>query len=145
MGVRLLSGTLFLCVAAFPAKSTATEDIFDALTGNWGYAAAPTLRCKENPHSLTFSDDRSRASLHWARPYPFMNEASVTEMRFRVLSHDGESVTMVREDRPVVAIGVTIFRLRYFAEQDAYCWVLSNVNADKCSLAQVRCDIAHIS
>ena len=127
---------LLLPLVALPAHA----DIFDDLSGQFGKLGGPNT-CAQNPHVVTFSEDRSQA--HFAWQSPIVDFRGVTRLggSYVILSHDNQSITMrIPEETRLTEDGETVvWIMRRVAEPEGYCWGRTDWPITRCELMTVRC------
>lgn len=128
---------LILALLAFPARA----DVFDLASGLWGLPGDAELTCALNPHRVTFSPDRARASFRWDGPMINYEGEVDQEGTYSVLDHgedylvlalDGES-RLTQDGVPVV----WIMRLR--PDGSGYCWGRTDWAEEVCVDLYRRC------
>jgi hypothetical protein len=135
-----------LCLASpIRAEDRGDRDVFEAATGRYGSPDGNGDACRTSLHDVSFSDDRSRAYVHWAQPTAFLAEKPpVEDMVLDVIGHDEGSVTLVMNGdygyRPDGKLIVwTIASPDY---DSGYCWKVSFYTPGACSIGYQRCNPA---
>ena len=139
---------ILLLTAPQPAPAQAPErpvpeDIFAHLAANrWAFPNVQDMQCDENPHSVSFDADRTRASFDWQGPMiNYLGEVD-QQGTYDVIDSDATSITMylhgearrTEDGRPVIWI------LRLIEGGDAYCWDRTDWDPPRCTHLHVRCE-----
>jgi len=133
LAIRLVC---FVLLAASPARA----DVFHDLSGRFGKLAGPNT-CAQNPHVVTFSEDRSQAHFVWAAPIIDFRGVSRMGGSYVILSHDDQSVTMrIPEETRLTDTGETVvWIMRRVTEPEGYCWGRTDWPVTRCEQEAVRC------
>lgn len=138
---RLRPFAFALALTAVCAGAPVRADVYDRLSGTFGSAEVEGLRCHENPHTITFTSDRSRAHFRWQSAIIDYLGGLRTEGTYLVRSGSEDGVVMQitdeqrrqRDGQPVVWV------MRPLAEPEGYCWGRTDWPAGQCTDRFVRC------
>ncbi|MGR3796010.1 hypothetical protein [Vannielia sp. SX4] len=146
---RSLTLALVLSALALPSVGQSgppelPADIFAHLTANrWAFPDVAEMHCDENPHTITFNEERTKSWFDWQGP--MINYLGETDQQgsYDVLESDPEEGTitmylhgeqrMTDEGSPVVWI------LRLIDGGEAYCWDRTDWSPPRCTHLHIRC------
>ncbi len=93
--MRLVTSFLILFTTLAPTAAW-PRDVFAMATGFWGIADFADMTCENNPHSYSFSRDRTLSVFRWRKPVHNADGTVVTEVRYRVLAAGRYRITLER-------------------------------------------------
>ncbi|SIN74996.1 hypothetical protein [Vannielia litorea] len=134
--------SLALPVAAQETGPTGPADIFAHLAANrWAFPNVQDMHCDENPHTVTFNEERSLSWFTWDGP--MVNYLGETDQEgvYDVIESDADSITMYLhgEQRRTDAGSPVIWILRLIEDGEAYCWDRTDWSPPRCTHLHIRC------
>lgn len=126
-----------------PTRHVATErtprvpdELVAALSHSW---TDPSTTCEENPHSISFSDDRLQLTLSYARVTPHLLEPDPVAV-YEVESANAVSAHVrLRGENRLDEVGAPVTWDIIVLSPDAYCWRRSDWPPHACTPARARC------
>lgn len=143
-GVMMLVRMVLLMLLLWPAVARA--DVFARMTGQFGSLDGVNT-CRDNPHMIRFSADRTRAFFVWQAPIWSYRDEWATAAAYTVISHDDAGITMALDDetRLTAAGAPVVWVARPTQDPEGYCWGRTDWPLADCGFTQIRCGAPALS
>lgn len=116
-----------------------TASVYDVLPGTWGSTFNKSISCDSNPHTISFTEDRTEMLLTYAKPRQ-TRDGEITTVRYKVLS-DKPYLHLSREgEKRRNPAGGRLARWDLvMVSSDRYCWHRTDWLNRVCGTHIVRC------
>jgi len=128
---------LFMCLST-PADA---QDVFtDFENGAWGYPRDQEPSCRNNPHTIRFSQDRTHAEFAWFGPMTTYLRQQKSSAGYTVISHGSDRIVMAMdEETRLTPQGDLVVWVLITLPNDMYCWGRTDWPSTGCLAIHVRC------
>lgn len=122
------------------AKGYTPQELFSKAAGTWGRDRVGKYACNDEPHSIRFEDNYSKAIFHYPHPRPTHDGTLKGESIYKVLKVDGNTITMFLdgETRKTVTGDPVVWSLIMF-DDNLYRWHRTDDPSSTLSIPMFRC------
>ena len=144
----MTSGVLRIVAFAFALVSllscttihTVEDSPFVILPGTWGWTTDSGLECHENPHDLSFSDDKSSMLLAFHQPLKNPSEKAEQTVRYRILATAPHLRMKIEGETRTTPTGELVVWDLVLLSRNKYCWHRTDWRRGACTASNERCD-----
>jgi len=118
-------------------------EVFKLVEGTWGSKDPSTYSCDQNPHTIKFTNDSSRAIFSVRKPIPMADGRITDRYAYKVLYAEGHKITMMVEDEiRRTPQGDRVIWVLILRDKDTYYWRRTDWPAQNGTSDVVRCPSA---
>ena len=138
--------TLLVAATLLAPPAAGAQTVFDRMTGVFGSLEGHGT-CRTNPHTITFSADRTRLRATWEVPTRTYRDRFETSAEYVVVAHDDTGITVRLEDEPrMTADGrPVVWIARPITRPAGYCWGRTDWPPGRCENVRIRCGAPALS
>jgi hypothetical protein len=126
-------------LAACTTTKTREPSIFAALPGTWGWEKNDKSGCGANPHTISFTRDRSFMLLEHAIPFEGASGNKDPVIRYRLLQAEPYLRAKIEGETRTTPSGEPIVWEVVMLSPDRYCWHRTDWPEGACTAAIERC------